>query len=572
MGERRIVWQGQITSRGHLRAAAALLASPALIWLLVLVVLPGLGLGALGLMTRTTEGGIEPTLTLENMRRVIGLTDQGFEPDNLRILARTTLAAAVTSAAALLLGFPAALWIASRPVRWRGTLLALVTIPLCTNIVVRSYAWMLLLGPGSPLARFAGWLGMIGSGGSLYPSAFAVYLGMIAAALPFAVLSLYSSAERLDWSLIDAAKDLHGSRWRVMLHGLFAQAYPGIAAAIVLTFIPAMGMFVIPDLLGGAKYWMVGNLVQQQFGASRNWPYGAALSLVLLLLTIPAVLFLTRVRHRTADNGGGVPRVPKLCGAVTVAAATLLYLPLLSVLAASFFSTKTGLRFGDPTLVWYRALWKDTRQWEVVANTLKLAGISTVTSTLLGTMLALSLEHYPWSRRLRTAVDASLQIPVVMPDVLFAIGVVMALGVLRRWSDLFEPGMLSMVLGHVSFQVAFVTLVVRARLASVGTQYQQAAVDLYASRFTLLRRVTLPLLMPGVVSGALMAFTLSLDDFVISFMTGSSRSTTLPVYLYAAVRRGLSPEIHAMSAVMLAATVVLTFVSHWLGRRSTISA
>jgi len=314
---------------------------------------------------------------------------------------------------------------------------------------------------------------------------------------------------------------------------------------------------VIPDLLGGAKHWMVGNLVQQQFGTSRNWPYGAALSLFLLAMTIPGVAFLVRHRPRDGDSGGGTPSLPAGAGFATAIAAILLYLPLAAVLAASFLSTKTGLAFGAPTLAWYTKLFNDSRIWEYVVNTLTLAGLSTVISTVLGVMLALSLERHPWNRHLRMAADAALQVPVVMPDVLFAVGVVVALGVLRQCSEWFEPGLATMVLGHVSFQIAFVTLVVRARLASVGARHQEAAFDLYASRWTLLRRVTLPMLMPGIAGGAMLAFTLSLDDFVISFMTASPSSTTLPVHIYASVRRGLSPELHALSAVMLLATIIL---------------
>jgi spermidine/putrescine transport system permease protein len=571
MGERTI-WQGRITTRGKLAGAAAMLCAPALLWMLALVVLPGIALVALAFTTRDAQGQVEFTFTSEHVLRAFGWSEGEFAWDNLRILVRTLVAATITSAIAIALAFPCALWIASRPSRWRAPLLALVTVPLCTNIVVRSYAWMLLLGPASLAAKLAAMLGFIESGTSLYPSVFAVYLGMIAASLPFAVLTLYTSVERMDWSLVHAASDLYGSRLRVLYHGLLAQSVPGLAAAFVLTFVPALGMFVIPDLLGGAKYWMVGNLVQQQFGASRNWPYGAALSLILLLLTIPGVLMLVKRRAYEGEPGGGTPVLPLGTRTMTAITALLLYVPLGAVLAASFFSTKTGLTFGAPTLKWYSMLFKDGQLWEYVRNTLVLAGSSTLIATILGTMLAVALERYPWKPKLQTAVNASLQVPVVMPDILFAIGIVIALGALRQVSSLFEPGLFSMVLGHVSFQIAFVTLVVRARLAVLGSRYQEAAFDLYCSRWLLLRRVTLPLLLPGILSGALLAFTLSLDDFVISFMTSAPGSTTLPVHIYASVRRGLSPELHALSAVMLLVTVLLVLAVQRLNRPPTMAA
>ncbi|MBI1783626.1 ABC transporter permease, partial [Candidatus Sumerlaeota bacterium] len=164
----------------------------------------------------------------------------------------------------------------------------------CTNMVIRTYAWQLILSNQLWPARLAAHLGWIPEGTSLYPSAFAVYLGMIANSLPFAVLPLYTSVERMDWSLAEAARDLYAGRRRVFLHAILPQTLPGLTTAIILTFIPALGIFVIPDLLGGSKYMLVGNLIQQQFGSSRDWPFGAAVSLGLMALTLAGMFALGR--------------------------------------------------------------------------------------------------------------------------------------------------------------------------------------------------------------------------------------------------------------------------------------
>jgi spermidine/putrescine transport system permease protein len=137
-----------------------------------------------------------------------------------------------------------------------------------------------------PIARLAALLGVIPDGAPLYPKAFAVYLGMVSMFLPFVTLPLYASVERLDWTLVEAAQDLHASPVRVFTQAVLPQTMPGLSVGIILTFIPAMGMFVVPDLLGGAKYMLVGNLIQQQFGPSRDWPFGAAVSMGLMLLTM----------------------------------------------------------------------------------------------------------------------------------------------------------------------------------------------------------------------------------------------------------------------------------------------
>ena len=175
----------------------------------------------------------------------------------------------------------------------------------------------------------------------------------------------------------------------------------------------------------------------------------------------------------------------------------------------------------------------------------------------MGTLLAIGLDRFPWGKRTNTFFDVILHIPVVIPDIILAAALVVAFGLLRFVSSIFEPGLFNMIIAHITFQIAFVALVVRSRLVSIGRDVEEAARDLFASTPYLLRRVTLPLLMPGIVAGAMLAFTLSLDDFVISFFTAGPESITLPLFIYAAVRRTVTPEIHALSTMVVLFTVVL---------------
>jgi len=204
---------------------------------------------------------------------------------------------------------------------------------------------------------------------------------------------------------------------------------------------------------------------------------------------------------------------------------------------------------------------------EAAWNTLLLAVISTLIATVLGTVLAIGLERFPWSRRMNTFLDVILHIPVVIPDIILAAALVVAFGLLRYISMIFEPGLLNMIIGHITFQIAFVALVVRSRLVSLGRDMEEAARDLFASSWYLLRRITLPLLLPGIVAGAMLAFTLSLDDFVISFFTAGPESVTLPLYIYAAVRRDVTPEIHALSTLVVLITVIAVLGTERLTRR-----
>ncbi len=245
-----------------------------------------------------------------------------------------------------------------------------------------------------------------------------------------------------------------------------------------------------------------------------------------------------------------------------------LYLPLLAVAVFSVNATKYGLVWRGFTLNWYVKLFSNELILTAAWNTLVLAVISTIIATILGTILAIGMDRFPWSGRTNTVLDLILHLPVVIPDIILAASLVIAFGLLRLVFSVFEPGLINMIIGHITFQVAFVALVVRSRLVSLGSEVEEAARDLFASTPYLLRRVTLPLLLPGIVAGGMLAFTLSLDDFVISFFTAGPDSVTLPLYIFAAVRRGVTPQIHALSTLVLLITIVMVVGTERLTRRS----
>lgn len=254
-------------------------------------------------------------------------------------------------------------------------------------------------------------------------------------------------------------------------------------------------------------------------------------------------------------------------GITALVTLAFLYLPMLAVAILSFNKARFGMQWTGFTFGWYTRLLQNEEILEAARNTLFLALVSTAIATVLGTMLAIALERYPWSRRFRAFLDNLNYLPVVTPDIILAVALVVAFGALRAISSLFELGMFTMVLGHVTFQVAFVALTVQSRLKGLGRDLDEAARDLYADYGYYMRRVLLPLLTPGIVAGAMLAFTLSLDDFVISFFTAGPTSQTLPLIIYASVRRGVTPEIHALSTLIFLATVVLVLLSERLTRR-----
>jgi spermidine/putrescine transport system permease protein len=244
-----------------------------------------------------------------------------------------------------------------------------------------------------------------------------------------------------------------------------------------------------------------------------------------------------------------------------------LYLPLIGVAVFSINSARRGLVWQGFTLDWYVKLFSNEWILEAAWHTFLLAVISTLIATVLGTVLAIGMDRFPWTRRINNALDIVLHIPVVIPDIILAAALVVAFGLLRFVSDMFEPGLLNMIIGHITFQIAFVALVVRSRLVVIGHEIEEAARDLFADNWYLMRRVMIPLLMPGIVAGAMLAFTLSLDDFVISFFTAGPESQTLPLFIFAAVRRGVTPQIHALSTLIMIITVVLVVGTERMTRK-----
>lgn len=296
-----MIWYGELTTQPNLLKRGLAFLFSGMMWLMVFLVLPGFVLVAVSFVTRGDYGQLEWVFTLENYKRLMGFSLFGWTADYLLILWRSVVVAFVTTLVSVVLSYPLCFFIAGRKEQSRYMWLTLVIIPFWTNMVIRTYAWFLILAPELPFAKLAAFFGLIAPGAPLYPNAFAVYIGMVSMFLPFVTLPLYASVEKLDWSLVEAAQDLYASKVRVFTQAILPQTLPGLSVGVILTFVPAMGMFVVPDLLGGAKYMLVGNLIQQQFGASRDWPFGAAISMGLMVLTMIS-LQLYRRRSKEIDH------------------------------------------------------------------------------------------------------------------------------------------------------------------------------------------------------------------------------------------------------------------------------
>jgi spermidine/putrescine transport system permease protein len=272
-----------------------------------------------------------------------------------------------------------------------------------------------------------------------------------------------------------------------------------------------------------------------------------------------------------------------------------LYAPILVLVLFSFNASRANVTFEgfvpkfsqqvvmDGSLVksspcglfhWFCELGKNRDVTQAARNTLTIAFISTISSTIIGTMAALALQRYEF--KLKPFSQLSLYIPIVIPEI------VMGIGILTLFSQLFAAlnqsfgltgdsrlslGLGTVIVSHIAFSIPFVTLVVQARLQGFDKSYEEAAMDLGANEWITFRRVTFPMIMPGVLSGALLAFTLSLDDFVITFFTNGPGSTTLPIYVYGLLRRIITPQVNALSTVWILTVFTVVLILQWLQGR-----
>jgi spermidine/putrescine transport system permease protein len=243
-----------------------------------------------------------------------------------------------------------------------------------------------------------------------------------------------------------------------------------------------------------------------------------------------------------------------------VAVFLFLYVPIFILVIYSFNANKVvGVWTGFSTR-WYSELFRDAAIGNAFKVSIWVAFWSTLVSTIIGTLAALVLERYRFRGKL--TFDAVLYLPIIIPDI------VMALSTLLFFVILAIPlSRYTILIAHVAFNISFVAVVVRARLADMDRQLEEAAADLGADEWTTFRRITLPLLMPGIVAGALLAFTLSLDDFVITFFVSGPGSTTLPVRVYSMIKFGVTPEVNAISTLMLLGSTLLVVVSLLIQRR-----
>lgn len=233
-----------------------------------------------------------------------------------------------------------------------------------------------------------------------------------------------------------------------------------------------------------------------------------------------------------------------------------IYMPIAMIVIFSFNDTRLSGSWKGFTFDWYVSLFDNRHVMEALMNSITVALISTVISTILGTLAALSLRNL--GRKGKAGMNGLLYLPVIIPDIIMGLSLLVLFNQFQV-----DLGKTTIIIAHITFSLSYVYVVVTARLANMGKQLEEAAQDLGATRWQTFRHVTLPQISPGIIAGALIAFTLSLDDFMVSFFVAGPSSTTLPIYIYSQVKRGISPEINALCTLLILVSVALIMMAQY---------
>jgi spermidine/putrescine transport system permease protein len=292
------------------RRSRWLLSSPALLIILVAAVGPLFVMLAYSFMAKGDYGGVTPgQYSLDGWFSVFFERDifddtLGLANAHLSIIWRSLRLSLITTLLTIVLGFPTAYFIATRPPRTREVWVFLITIPFWTNLLIRTFAMQQVIRNEGILNTVLMWTGIVEQPLQLMYTDTAILFGMVYVYLPLMVLPLYASMEKLDFRLVEAGYDLYATRLRVLWRIIIPLVRPGVVAGSILVFIPSLGAYVIPRVLGGGKNMMLGNLIEQQFGAGRNWPLGAAISITLMILVMLAMLVYVRNATRSGGQHG----------------------------------------------------------------------------------------------------------------------------------------------------------------------------------------------------------------------------------------------------------------------------
>ena len=580
------------------RGRAGWLVLPALLFIALIYLYP------LGYVFWLSVGGSELTL-----KHFAGFFD---DPALLKVMANTFELAFTTTVICLLLGYPVAYLLVRLPRSWRMPLLLTVVVPYLTSFLVRTYAWVVLLNDNGLVNDALQWLGLTDEPVKLLYNRIGVHVGMVHVMLPLMVLPLYSVMDAIDGRLERAAASMGAGAWRTFFRVFLPLSLPGVRSGCLLVFLISLGFYITPVMLGGLGDRMLVNLIDAQVTRLGNWSFGAAASVVLLVVTLAGLFLIAKLagggdvfelgQSNTILRAAGTGRRPPLArlwrtlgrtrpavavadslarwrarrweaavshggaalpigrwGLRTFVALILLFLilPTLVVVPISF-SSASLLTFPPPgwSLRWYETFFTKRGWVDGSLLSLKVGGITMVFATVLGTLAAYGLVRSRMHFK-RTIMNVVVS-PIIVPPIVIGVGLY---GLFVGWG--LRGTWYGLVLAHSIGALAFVVVIVSATLSRFDFTLERAALSLGASPARTFRKVTLPLIRPGLVAAAVFAFLHSFDELVISMLISGVQGKTLPPRMWENIRNEIDPTIAAVSTLMLGLSllslVILTF-------------
>ena len=495
----------------------------------------------------------------------------------------------------VLAGYAVAYFIHRSPPRWRYTLLMISVIPMFMSYIIKLYAIRSILG-------FRGFLNKL-----LVPDILdepsklflfnltAVQITLSAILLPFAILPIYLSLERIPRSLSDASADLGGGWWQTFRRITLPLSLPGVLGGGLFTYVLALGDFVTPQMVGGTRGLTYGRVLHSQFGMAFNWPFGATLAMILLVVSLAIIVVATRLIQDTGINrgsrgilGGALSNATEVAAdvaarvvgsmdrvlqaitvalrvivrdrfvysalaLVTLAAFAVLYAPVFLVGILSFFESKRQvIDWGSFSVNSYIELVGNKRILEALFRTMIVAFFASLTALVAGTAIA---YYYSTAKSwLREILQFAVFMPFLLPPIITGLSML----VFFREVGI-STGLIAVIIGHTAFVMALVYRTLLTRIQALSQALVEASKDLGASGIQTFRYVVFPHMRSAAVTAALLAFVISFDETLITlFLVGDT--STLPIRLWAMIRTGFSEEINALVTIIIVVSGLLTLL------------
>ena len=525
-------------------------AIPYVVWMAVFVVVPLL------LIVVYAFTNYDGKFTLENFTNLDVF---------LQVCGNSLYLAAVATLICLLIAYPFAYFLAQTGPATRKVAMLFIMLPMWMNFLLRTYAWMSILENHGFLNQI---LALVGIGPlHIINTDAAVILGMVYNFLPFMILPIFSVIEKLDRRYIEAAQDLGAGKMQVFRRVIFPLSVPGVISGIMMVFIPSISTFAISKLLGGGMSFLLGDLIEMQFLGSaykRHLAYDAAAGDYCHAHYEP----LRRRRRRGGDDVMQ-NRNPAIAKVLNVLVFLFLYLPIAVLIIFSFNDSKSRTVWSGFSLHWYQELFQDEEILSAFSTTLTVSVLAALIATVLGT--AAAIGFHAMKRRPRYLLMTINNIPMTNADIITGVSL-MLLFVFTGNMLGFSLGFGTLLVAHITFNIPYVVLAVLPKLRQLNPNLGEAAMDLGATPWQAFWKVLMPELRPGILNGLLIAFTLSIDDFVISYFTAGSEVSTLAMQIYAMTRKRISPEVNALSTILFVVVLSLLLIVNFREMHQTKQA